>query len=70
MAVGAHNDLSSGQTTLYAVLVVVLVAGSGLMSGLTLGLLSLDQLDLEVCMCTAHACEVTVFRCSAGILLT
>lgn len=35
--------------TLYCSVVAVLVLVAGLMSGLTLGLMSLDTLDLEVC---------------------
>lgn len=35
--------------TLYCSTVAVLVLVAGLMSGLTLGLMSLDTLDLEVC---------------------
>lgn len=35
--------------TLYCSIVAVLVLVAGLMSGLTLGLMSLDTLDLEVC---------------------
>jgi hypothetical protein len=41
--------LSPEITALYAIIVVLLVVGAGLMSGLTLGLLSLDVMDLEVC---------------------
>lgn len=43
-----HLDLDPGEKAFYAVAVVLLVLGAGLMSGLTLGLLSLDVLDLEV----------------------
>jgi metal transporter CNNM len=48
MAEMGHHDLETWQTALYAVLVVLLVLGAGLMSGLTLGLLSLDVMDLKV----------------------
>lgn len=44
-----QEAMSAHVTALYALLVVFLVVGSGLMSGLTLGLLSLDVMDLEVC---------------------
>lgn len=40
--------MSALGVALYALGVVFLVLGSGLMSGLTLGLLSLDVMDLEV----------------------
>jgi hypothetical protein len=43
-----QEPLSAQITAFYAILVVFLVVGSGLMSGLTLGLLSLDVMDLEV----------------------
>ncbi|KAF6253868.1 hypothetical protein COO60DRAFT_1273472 [Scenedesmus sp. NREL 46B-D3] len=43
-----HEVLSPGMVAGYAVAVVGLVLGAGLMSGLTLGLLSLDVMDLEV----------------------
>ena len=39
---------SPHEVGIYAAVVVFLVIGAGLMSGLTLGLLSLDVLDLEV----------------------
>lgn len=42
------GELNPHTTALYAIIVVILVLGSGLMSGLTLGLLSLDVMDLEV----------------------
>lgn len=43
-----HMALEPGEKTLYSVAVVLLVLGAGVMSGLTLGLLSLDVMDLEV----------------------
>lgn len=43
-----HHDLSPGGVALSASMVGVLVLGAGLMSGLTLGLLSLDVMDLKV----------------------
>jgi predicted lipid-binding transport protein (Tim44 family) len=43
-----HEVLSPVVETGYALAVVGLVLGAGLMSGLTLGLLSLDVMDLEV----------------------
>jgi hypothetical protein len=43
-----YHGLEQWQVALYAVIIVLLVLGAGLMSGLTLGLLSLDIMDLEV----------------------
>lgn len=43
-----NMTMDPGETAVYAVVVVLLVLGAGLMSGLTLGLLSLDVMDLEV----------------------
>ena len=40
---------AEGQKILYICISVGLVLMGGLMSGLTLGLMSLDQVDLEVC---------------------
>lgn len=48
---GGEEPLSAHTTAFYAILVVFLVVGSGLMSGLTLGLLSLDVMDLQVQLC-------------------
>ncbi|PRW58116.1 DUF21 domain-containing protein [Chlorella sorokiniana] len=42
------GSLSSGQTAVYIVISVLLVIFAGMMAGLTLGLLSLDKVDLEV----------------------
>ncbi len=39
---------AEGQKVLYLCISVFLVLMAGLMSGLTLGLMSLDQVDLEV----------------------
>jgi hypothetical protein len=52
---GGDEPLTVHLTAFYSVLVVFLVVGSGLMSGLTLGLLSLDVMDLEVRACAAAA---------------
>lgn len=52
---GGDEPLTVHMTAFYSVLVVFLVVGSGLMSGLTLGLLSLDVMDLEVRDCAAAA---------------
>jgi hypothetical protein len=41
-------NLSSGQTAVYIVICILLVIFAGCMAGLTLGLLSLDKVDLEV----------------------
>lgn len=48
MESAGEDHLAAHTTALYAILVVLLVLGAGLMSGLTLGLLSLDVMDLEV----------------------
>lgn len=53
--------LDPGETAVYAVAVVLLVLGAGLMSGLTLGLLSLDVMDLEVSM--SHSVHAFVQFC-------
>jgi hypothetical protein len=45
---GESGDLSSGETAFYIILCVFLVVLSGIAAGLTLGLLSIDALDLEV----------------------
>ncbi|KAL6775935.1 hypothetical protein ACKKBG_A19145 [Auxenochlorella protothecoides x Auxenochlorella symbiontica] len=42
------EPLSPGMTTAYILLCIVLVIFSGIMAGLTLGLLSLDRVDLQV----------------------
>ncbi|KAL4420313.1 hypothetical protein ABPG77_010218 [Micractinium sp. CCAP 211/92] len=42
------NSLSSGATAVYIIVSVLLVVFAGMMAGLTLGLLSLDKVDLEV----------------------
>ena len=67
---GAEEPLDAHITALYAILVVMLVLGAGLMSGLTLGLLSLDVMDLEVrgallqgatrihMLCMHHTCSL------------
>jgi hypothetical protein len=41
-------DLSSTEKIVYVVISVCLVLIAGMMSGLTLGLMSLDTIDLEV----------------------
>ena len=41
-----------GQKVLYLCISIFLVLMAGLMSGLTLGLMSLDQVDLEVRVCS------------------
>lgn len=45
---GSASTLTASQRAGYSVLCTGLVLFSGLMSGLTLGLLSLDRVDLEV----------------------
>lgn len=51
-----EEHISAHTTALYSIIVVILVLGSGLMSGLTLGLLSLDVMDLEVGV--PSACDI------------
>jgi hypothetical protein len=48
LSMEAETDL---EKTIYVVVACFLVLIAGLMSGLTLGLMSLDQVDLEVCFC-------------------
>ena len=43
-----HPVLTDEEWTLYICIVVALVLLAGLMSGLTLGLMSMDVLDMEV----------------------
>ncbi|GBF93780.1 hypothetical protein Rsub_06112 [Raphidocelis subcapitata] len=50
-----HEALSQGAVTAYALIVAGLVLGAGLMSGLTLGLLSLDVMDLRVLQASGTA---------------
>jgi len=50
-----YHDLDKGSIALYSVIVVLLVIGAGLMSGLTLGLLSLDVMDLKVIQASGTA---------------
>lgn len=51
--------------TMYCTIIVALVLIAGLMSGLTLGLMSLDGLDLEVgpatCSCCKQGCSWCFF---------
>ena len=42
------NDLTTDEVITYAVVSIILILFAGVMSGLTLGLLSLDRMDLEV----------------------
>lgn len=49
---------AEGQKVLYLCISVFLVLMAGLMSGLTLGLMSLDQVDLEVYSWTNLLIEV------------
>eukprot|EP00887_Chlorella_sp_A99_P005745 scaffold1.g5745.t1 len=46
--VEAGEELTPGQTSAYVAICVLLVVFSGIMAGLTLGLLSLDKIDIEV----------------------
>lgn len=43
LLLGEQEPLSSGMTTLYIITCILLVIFSGMMAGLTLGLLSLDR---------------------------
>lgn len=61
---GNEESLSAHLTAFYAILVVFLVLGAGLMSGLTLGLLSLDVLDLEVSLLAWPAPLAHVVSCN------
>ena len=51
------SDTPEGQKVLYLCISVGLVLMAGLMSGLTLGLMSLDQVDLEVGLRTRAATQ-------------
>jgi hypothetical protein len=56
MALGhGHEQMPPATEAGYAIGVVLLVLGAGLMSGLTLGLLSLDVLDLRVLQASGSA---------------
>jgi hypothetical protein len=57
-----HESLSQGAVTAYALTVAALVLGAGLMSGLTLGLLSLDILDLRVVEASGTARQAAAAR--------
>jgi CBS domain containing-hemolysin-like protein len=46
--VGAEEPLTTGETITYSVAVVLLVCTAGVMSGLGVGLASIDQLSLEI----------------------
>lgn len=43
-----EEKLSKLEVVLYAILCILLILGSGLMSGLTIGLISLDKMNLEI----------------------
>lgn len=45
---GDHGDLPENLVVPFIILAILLTAMAGMMSGLTLGLMSLDQVDLEV----------------------
>jgi hypothetical protein len=57
MACDVHESLTGAQTAGYALIVVALLCLSGMAAGLTLGLLSLDRLDLEVLKRVGSAAE-------------
>ena len=46
-----EEEVSSGQKLIYSIVCICLVLIGGVMSGLTLGLMSLDTVDLEVGPC-------------------
>jgi hypothetical protein len=49
-----EDPLPPWQFWTYVGISIALVAMAGLASGLTLGLMSLDEIDLEVCCCCVH----------------
>lgn len=48
------DTLSDTEVWVYCGIAALLVCVAGLMSGLTLGLLSIDKVDLEVCTTAGH----------------
>jgi hypothetical protein len=52
-----HPVLTDEEWVIYICIVVGLVLLAGLMSGLTLGLMSLDMLDMEVCPLAPILCK-------------
>jgi metal transporter CNNM len=60
MAGGGCGDiqpLTPGENLVYSLVVIFLILMSGMMSGLTLGLMSLDSIELEVLMRTGTRSE-------------
>jgi len=60
-----HEDLEPGQVLLFAGISAMLVCTSGLMSGLTVGLLSLDQMNLQILV---HSGDAKQKKYAGGIL--
>ena len=63
---------AEGQKVLYLCISLGLVLMAGLMSGLTLGLMSLDQVDLEVCKhATSELLQLPMLRiiCAYSVAL-
>jgi CBS domain containing-hemolysin-like protein len=54
---GETQPLTPGENLVYSLVVIALILMSGLMSGLTLGLMSLDSIELEVLMRTGTSAE-------------
>jgi len=61
----SHEDLSPTQFVTFACISVLLVLTSGMMSGLTVGLLSLDQMNLQI---LSHSGDAKQKKYSKGIL--
>ena len=59
------EDVSSSQKLIYSLVCICLVLVGGVMSGLTLGLMSLDVVDLEV---SPSACALLADRAESRIL--
>ncbi|KAJ9520456.1 hypothetical protein QJQ45_000204 [Haematococcus lacustris] len=55
-------DLTPGQVALYACICLLFVCGSGMAAGLTLGLMSLDKIEMEVLMRSGSAKEQALAR--------
>ena len=67
------NDVTPQLRLVYILISIGLVLLAGLMSGLTLGLMSMDAVDLEVCRCTirtkllirGHPDHLLLYVCSS-----
>ncbi|PRP83604.1 hypothetical protein PROFUN_08330 [Planoprotostelium fungivorum] len=60
-----HEDLTPATTLLYSGVSIFLVCTSGMMSGLTVGLLSLDQMNLQI---LSHSGDVKQKKYASGII--